>query len=64
MWPCCAGGRPLFDTAPNGRGTTPRSTFMGYVAVGQDKDKRGGIDVALVWRGTIFREEWVSHTHE
>jgi len=58
------GGRALFETRPDGHGTQPRGTFFGYVAVSQPDPTDGGVDVALVWRGTIFKEEWESNFME
>jgi len=58
------GGRALFETRPDGHGTQSRGTFFGYVAVSQPDPADGGVDVALVWRGTIFKEEWESNFME
>jgi len=79
------GTSPLFDKDDLGRGTEPRGTFFGYVALSQPTEAAGaasststggsngkpaaqqttaateGRDVALVWRGTIFKEEWESN---
>ena len=55
----------MFHTAQDGRSKVLRGTFAGYVAVSQpqegEPDER---DVALVWRGTIFKEEWESNFAE
>lgn len=49
--------RPLFKTdAYNGLEAT--NAFIGYVAFTPPKNPDDEVDVALVWRGTIFKEEW------
>eukprot|EP00878_Enallax_costatus_P005614 GHUV01005887.1.p1 GENE.GHUV01005887.1~~GHUV01005887.1.p1 ORF type:complete len:573 (+),score=69.78 GHUV01005887.1:124-1842(+) len=56
------GGRALFRTNPvTGRGKQARGSFIGYVATTTPKNPDDEVDVALVWRGTIFREEWQSN---
>jgi hypothetical protein len=71
----CPGGRALFSTKKDGRGKQPRGTFFGFIAVSQPLETLAppaattgaaagaeqGRDVALVWRGTVFREEWESN---
>ena len=36
-----------------------RKNFVGYVAVEQNPPAGRGADVAVVWRGTITRDEWI-----
>ncbi|KAG2439754.1 hypothetical protein HYH02_010631 [Chlamydomonas schloesseri] len=58
------GARPLFKQNPaTGRGTVPRPAFMGYVAMSPAAGgaANGEVDVAFVWRGTIFKEEWAAN---
>jgi hypothetical protein len=56
------GGRRLFMPDPGtGRGVEKRGTFIGFVAVSQPAGGDQEVDVAIVWRGTIFREEWESN---
>ena len=41
----------------------PRPAFMGYVAISPSAGAGSGgeVDVAFVWRGTIFKEEWAAN---
>lgn len=56
------GGRRLFVPDPDtGRGVVERGAFIGYIAVSTTKVLGGEVDVAIVWRGTIFKEEWESN---
>lgn len=70
------GSRPLSGPYPDtGRGTVPRNTCIGYVAiskVGAEGLSDGGavsvadgaeapVEVVFVWRGTTFKEEWVDN---
>lgn len=56
------GGRCLFRMNPKtGRGLEVRGAFFGYVAMSQPAGPDKEVDVALVWRGTQFREEWESN---
>jgi hypothetical protein len=56
------GGRTLIrELTPDGRGKVARGAFIGYVAVSQPIGPEQEVDVAIVWRGTIFREEWESN---
>jgi hypothetical protein len=49
--------RPLFEiNKENGRDKVPRGAFSAYVAMSESA--AGEVDVALVWRGTQFLEEW------
>jgi hypothetical protein len=73
----CPGGRALFTKKEDGRTKEPRGTFFGYVAVSQPPKSNAdaaapktttgaaaaeqGQDLAIVWRGTIFKEEWESN---
>lgn len=58
-------GRPLFRTNPKtGRGKEATGAFIGYVAMTPPKSPDDEVDVALVWRGTIFKEEWESNFAE
>jgi len=56
----CTGDRPLFEKEDK-----PRGTFFGYVALSEPQNPPVGScegrDVALVWRGTQFKEEWESN---
>ncbi|PRW39379.1 phospholipase A1 [Chlorella sorokiniana] len=55
--------RQLFqdNERTGGRGLDPRSTFIGYVAVSQPSKESSEVDIAFIWRGTIFREEWINN---
>jgi hypothetical protein len=56
------GGRRLFVPDPEtGRGVQKRGAFIGYVAVSKPEGEAKEVDVAIVWRGTIFKEEWESN---
>jgi hypothetical protein len=56
------GGRRLFVPNPEtGRGVQKRGTFFGYVAVSEPAGPEDEVDVAFVWRGTNFKEEWESN---
>jgi hypothetical protein len=56
------GSRPLFVEDPaTGRGKVERPAFMGYVAVSTPQGPGQEVDVAFVWRGTIYKEEWESN---
>jgi hypothetical protein len=56
------GGRRLFMPDPEtGRGVEKRGTFIGFVAVSEPAGAEREVDVAVVWRGTIFKEEWESN---
>eukprot|EP00775_Hariotina_reticulata_P001610 gene1610-1950_t len=58
------GGRQLFTSDPvTGRGRVPpkNGTFMGYITVSKPTTPGGEVDVAIAWRGTIFKEEWESN---
>lgn len=56
------GGRALFrELESDGRGKVERGAFIGYVAVSEPVGEDKEVDVALVWRGTIFKEEWESN---
>uniref|UniRef100_A0A383WFD7 Fungal lipase-type domain-containing protein n=1 Tax=Tetradesmus obliquus TaxID=3088 RepID=A0A383WFD7_TETOB len=59
------GGGRLFGPDPaTGRGVQERGAFIGYIAVSEPQGDAGEVDVALVWRGTIFKEEWESNFAE
>ena len=52
------GSRKLFlPDRTTGRKLAARPAFMGYVAVSNGHEGEE-VDVAFVWRGTIFYEEW------
>lgn len=56
------GGYQLFTADPaTGRGKVQRDTFFGYIAVSEPSGPDNEVDVAVVWRGTIFKEEWESN---
>ena len=41
------------------RCSTKKKNFVGFIAVERDVPEGRGADVAVVWRGTITRDEWM-----
>jgi hypothetical protein len=44
-----------------GRVPPKNGTFMGFITVSKPATPGGEVDVAIAWRGTVFKEEWESN---